>query len=163
MAGKHSDLHKSGPFNMMLPLSSLIVQQKHYLKTPMPIQAEIIFYNEISTIAEKLDQMYTLSATPTPFNLCNIIRTMMFSLILSFPISQDEFRATLIPMVFFATYVVMGLDAVSSEIMDPYGDDPNDLDLKEYRDATLVYVQRILSRNTKGNFFYSVFLDDFFK
>lgn len=127
-----------GPFEKIRSLSYIVTQQKHYLDNPLVIQKEIKILDAIGDMQDILSSMYALSATPTPFNYVNVARTILIAwlgFIPFFELPDIGYRIVLIPIIFFVTFGTMGLDAVGSEITDPFGDDPNDLEIEALRDV----------------------------
>lgn len=144
----------TGPYECLRRLSYIITQQKYFLQEPLVIQKEMKMHEAVSRMNDTLSYLYAISATPVPFNLTNLSRTAFAFWLLSasfFEFDDGELSGMAamikIPVVFFVTFGVLGFDAVSNEITDPFGDDPNDLEMEAYRDvskSTLVFIKRSL-------------------
>merc|ERR1719491_1179874 len=72
-----------------------------------------------------------LISTPFPFPLVQMTRTILFVWLFTLPLSLLKDAG--IPwedmiMIFFVTYGFLGLEYVSIELSDPFGDDDNDFD-----------------------------------
>lgn len=151
-----------GPFEKIRSLSYIVTQQKHYLDNPLVIQKEIKILDAIGDMQDILSSMYALSATPTPFNYVNVARTILIAwlgFIPFFELPDIGYRIVLIPIIFFVTFGTMGLDAVGSEITDPFGDDPNDLEIEALRDAEIAHISRLLSESK--SYYYEIEHDEF--
>merc|ERR1719273_1907097 len=73
-----------------------------------------------------------LSSAPFPFPLVQMARTFLFVWVFTLPfaLNNDIVDATaFIFIIFFISYGVLGLECVSIEMDDPFGDDPNDFDV----------------------------------
>mmetsp|Transcript_8191 Transcript_8191/g.11701 ORF Transcript_8191/g.11701 Transcript_8191/m.11701 type:complete len:123 (-) Transcript_8191:67-435(-) len=70
-----------------------------------------------------------LITTPFPFPLVQMARTFMFLWVFTLPlalIGSDYGVAGIVSLIFILTYGFLGLEYVSMELDDPFGDDPND-------------------------------------
>jgi hypothetical protein len=77
--------------------------------------------------------------TPEPFPLVQMTRTFLFVWVFTLPFAlvqsfNDAFPFILI--VFFITYGFIGLDLVSIEMDDPFGNKPNDFNIEVYAKNT---------------------------
>jgi predicted membrane chloride channel (bestrophin family) len=75
------------------------------------------------------DGLKTLITTPFPFPLVQMTRTFLFFWVFSLPLvfaSDNDRTMEVLVLMFFCTYGFLGLEFVSMEMDDPYGDDPND-------------------------------------
>ena len=69
--------------------------------------------------------------TPFPFPLVQMARTFLFFYVFSFPfalLSDSSSGHVHCIVIFVLTYGFMGLELVSIELEDPFGDDDNDFD-----------------------------------
>jgi predicted membrane chloride channel (bestrophin family) len=67
--------------------------------------------------------------TPVPFPLIQMTRTFLFLYIFTVPfvfLSDDSSTFAHCFTIFLLTYGFMGLEVVSIELDNPFGDDPND-------------------------------------
>ena len=78
--------------------------------------------------------MRKFMTTPVPFPLIQMTRTILLFYLYSFPFvflsDQDPARMMIehCVVVFLLTYGFMGLELVSIELDDPFGNDPNDFE-----------------------------------
>lgn len=79
---------------------------------------------------QKVDQIIT---TPLPMPYANLCKILLTVFLLSMPFFVDYrkgwFANTVIPSM--VSLCLLGIDAIATELEDPFGDDPNDLDLLE--------------------------------
>lgn len=71
--------------------------------------------------------------TPYPFPLVQMTRTFLFLYVFSLPFALADDIDQLTPyllVVFFFTYGFIGLELISIEMDDPFGDDPNDFNVE---------------------------------
>ena len=82
-----------GPYNLLKPLTDSIVQHKMFMREEhaMVIQKEIFIHNEIGMLGETLSNMYTLSATPTPYNLIVSINVSLMQSLSKFEFISSKF------------------------------------------------------------------------
>ena len=150
-SGMRLSLHGSSnydarsPYNSLKKLSTIIAEQDKFLTTPIVIQVEMVFFNNINLMNGVLDELYMTVTTPLPFPLTHIVKIVMFIWAALVPFFiDDSFSFMNIFVVFFLIYAVVGLDAVACEISDPFGDDKNDLEVEKITRATLQHIDRIL-------------------
>merc|ERR1719464_588649 len=75
--------------------------------------------------------LMSLITTPFPFPLVQMARTFLFVWVFSLPFvlaKSIEKRFDLLLVICIITYGFVGLEYVSIELDDPFGDDPNDFD-----------------------------------
>ena len=81
-------------------------------------------------------RLLSLASSPIPFALAQMGRTFLFLWVFSMPLVLvgvvDEFLSAL-QFTFFLTYGFMGLEFVSMMLMQPFGDEPNQLNLTGMR------------------------------
>ena len=110
-------------------LTQSIADQKEMLANPMEIQKEINLLNDVHCMLKSVDVLLSLGATPLSFPFVNIIRITLGCWILIIPFIQKVYSPINFAVVFFLTYAVIGIDSAASEMTDPLGDDPNDLEV----------------------------------
>lgn len=78
---------------------------------------------------EEMDQNIT---TPLPLPYCHLCKTLMLTFLLVFPIvgvsAEDGLMLNVVAPTIIAT-AMFGLESISMEIEDPFGDDDNDFDV----------------------------------
>jgi len=79
---------------------------------------------------EEIDQIIT---TPLPLPYANLCKTLLLCFLLSMPFFVDYklglFANTAIPSL--VSLALLGIDAIATELENPFGDDSNDLDILE--------------------------------
>ena len=71
-------------------------------------------------------------STPYPFPFVQMLRTILFFYVLTLPFALVNDIEQLLPFlftVFLITYGFIGLELISIEMDDPFGDDPNDFNV----------------------------------
>ncbi|KAK9326423.1 Bestrophin, RFP-TM, chloride channel-domain-containing protein [Lipomyces orientalis] len=104
------------------------------------------FFTQTNTLTDILTGTERILRTPLPlaYNiLCNQL-AWIFVLMLPFQlVSALDWVA--IPATVIAGYVILGLAAIGLEIENPFGFDPNDLDLNRYCQTISVEVSMVMS------------------
>ncbi|KAK9367375.1 Bestrophin, RFP-TM, chloride channel-domain-containing protein [Lipomyces kononenkoae] len=104
------------------------------------------FFTQTNTLTEILTGTERILRTPLPlaYNiLCNQL-AWIFVLMLPFQL-VSTLNWVAIPATIIAGYVILGLAAIGLEIENPFGFDPNDLDLNRYCQSISVEVSMIMS------------------
>lgn len=92
-------------------------------------------------------ELLVLASTPLPFPLLQMARTFLFLWTFSLPfVLRGVVEEALVSyvFVFFLTYGFIGLELVSLQLVHPFGDGRNDLNVMGMREATLHGMQRDL-------------------
>ena len=98
----------------------------------MPIQIEMVLYNELNQLHEAFEEMVGYTSIPIPYPLINIVKICIFAWIAVAPfVLGTNHKLNKVLVIFFLIYSVVGLDAVASEAADPFGDDANDLEVEK--------------------------------
>jgi len=120
------------PIVLTLFLRSAIASQREFLSQPIHVNKELRIYAFVSNFVTAYHGLMKLITTPFPFPLVQMARTFLFIWVFSLPFvlvpDIEKFPALLL-LVFFITYGFVGLEFVSIELDDPFGDDPNDFDV----------------------------------
>lgn len=109
-----------------------IASQVEFLQTPMHINKELRLYAIESQFVTAYHGLMKLITTPFPFPLVQMSRTFLAIWVFTLPCAlADDIKSLpgLIFIVFFLTFGFIGLEIVSIELDDPFGDDPNDFDV----------------------------------
>jgi len=133
-----NDFHDKGiPKRLTLmvnELQQIIVAQEKYLENPLEIQKELRLHELIEAFMSAIVELVKYPATPYPFPTAQMSRILLFLWIftLPLPILNNEDNSVVVPSVcmFFITYGFFGLEFVSIELDDPFGDDANDLEIQ---------------------------------
>eukprot|EP00565_Helicotheca_tamesis_P000730 CAMPEP_0185732368 /NCGR_PEP_ID=MMETSP1171-20130828/15898_1 /TAXON_ID=374046 /ORGANISM="Helicotheca tamensis, Strain CCMP826" /LENGTH=252 /DNA_ID=CAMNT_0028401831 /DNA_START=401 /DNA_END=1159 /DNA_ORIENTATION=- len=135
-----SDENFRAPIVLAYNLRSEIMKQRSggYLekkrtdtKTFMHVNEELKVLGFVSDYVAAFHGLKKLMTTPFPFPLVQMARTFLFFWVFTIPFAivgdiSDPIDAMIIN--FFITYGFIGLEYVSMELDDPYGDDANDFD-----------------------------------
>lgn len=105
------------------------------LSTPFHINEELKILQFVGEFNAAYHGLRKLIRTPYPFPLIQMTRTFLFVWVFTLPFSlvgdMDEGRSihySIVIIMFFITYGFIGLEHVSIELEDPWGDEPNDFD-----------------------------------
>merc|ERR1719491_1874590 len=95
----------------------------------MPEEFKLL--GHVTEFTNGYNELNQLITTPFPFPLVQMTRTILFVWLFTLPLSLLKDAG--IPwedmiMIFFVTYGFLGLEYVSIELSDPFGDDDNDFD-----------------------------------
>eukprot|EP00591_Stephanopyxis_turris_P004141 CAMPEP_0195515262 /NCGR_PEP_ID=MMETSP0794_2-20130614/6390_1 /TAXON_ID=515487 /ORGANISM="Stephanopyxis turris, Strain CCMP 815" /LENGTH=481 /DNA_ID=CAMNT_0040643659 /DNA_START=57 /DNA_END=1502 /DNA_ORIENTATION=- len=119
------------PMVLTVFLRSAIASQVEYLEKPIHVNKELRLYQFVSNFVTAYHDLMKLATTPFPFPLVQMGRTILFLWIFTLPcaiMNDVEKLPALMLIIFFSTYGFVGLEFVSIELDDPFGDDPNDFD-----------------------------------
>lgn len=117
------------PFVHLMKLRSIIASHGEALSTPLQAVQELALLKYTANTSKAYHFLQQLSVTRYPFPLVQMTRTFLFIWIFTLPFALVDDVKELIPLitiVFFCTYGLVGLELVSTEIEDPFGEDPND-------------------------------------
>jgi ion channel-forming bestrophin family protein len=88
--------------------------------------------NAMSLISSSFADIAAVQTTPFPFPYAQFTSLFLFSYIMTFPIAYSTDIAYLTPIAsFLISTAFVGLNEVSVQLEDPFGDDANDLPLDE--------------------------------
>lgn len=124
--------NERSPLVLCMFMRSTISSQGDFLDNPMHVNKELRLYKFVSDFVTAYHGLTKLVTTPFPFPLVQMARTFLFTWIFTLPwVLVDEVKKlpALIMVVFFITYAFVGLEFVSIELDNPFGDDPNDFDV----------------------------------
>jgi len=125
------DSHRT-PMILAMFLRSSIASNCEFLSPPMNLNRELKLHSFVSDFISGYHGLTKLIDTQFPFPLAQMTRTFVYIWVYSLPwvLYNDEIQLpALILIVFFITYAFVGLECVSIELDDPYGNDPNDFDV----------------------------------
>jgi predicted membrane chloride channel (bestrophin family) len=127
------DLDARIPFILAHHLRKVILDQRTgaFKEANLHVAEELKILSFIDQYVVAWASLNKLQTTPFPFPLVQMGRTFLFFWIFSLPfvIVKDKMNPTwLMVLMFFITYGFAGLEYVSIELDDPFGNDPNDFD-----------------------------------
>jgi len=85
------------------------------------------------TIQHNFEMAHQIITTPVPLPYANLCKTLLAIFIVSVPFFVD-YRLGVFPNVVIPAVVslaLLGIDAIATELENPFGDDDNDLDIQE--------------------------------
>mmetsp|Transcript_34223 Transcript_34223/g.107382 ORF Transcript_34223/g.107382 Transcript_34223/m.107382 type:complete len:467 (+) Transcript_34223:123-1523(+) len=104
-------------------------------KQPWGIKERFLAGLEVLLLAmqHKFEMTHQIITTPVPLPYANLCKSLLLLFLLSLPFFTDSslgwFANTIIPMLI--SLAVLGIDAIATELENPFGDDDNDLELME--------------------------------
>ena len=110
-------------------LTETIVSQSSRLKKALPLPREMKLLNSVDSFMGGYFGLRKFISTPTPFPLIQLSSTFLFLYVFTIPCVLLGDDSGLVAHMFFAFLITMGfigLNAVSIELDNPFGDDPND-------------------------------------
>lgn len=112
-------------------LRKVISQQKNFLESELPFQKESVLLDYVSNFLTAYGDLEKFFTTPFPFPFVQMGRTLLFVWMFTLPFAitngiAKSFASMVI--IFLLTYGFVGLEYVSMELDDPFGDDANDID-----------------------------------
>lgn len=122
------------PMELVSYVHAAITLHKKYLKEPLIIHKELKLHQYASDFTSYYHELAKFSATPYPFPTAQMTRIFLFVWMFSLPFAliHDVTEVYSIAIIiFFITYGFFGLEFVSIELDDPFGEDPNDLEMKK--------------------------------
>jgi len=102
------------------------------------VNRELKLYGFVSSFVESYHVLSRLIDTPFPFPLAQMNRTFVFIWVYTLPwvLYEDGIRFPYLCFTaFFISFAFMGLEYVSIELDDPFGEDPNDFDVLRLADV----------------------------
>ena len=120
------------PLVLTLFLRTVIASHIHQMSSELQIGHEMVLFEYTTEIMEAYSNIMVYMSTPYPFPFVQMSRTLLFLYVLTLPIALAHDVKQLVPylcLVFFMTYGFIGLELISIEMDDPFGDDPNDFDI----------------------------------
>mmetsp|Transcript_16577 Transcript_16577/g.24865 ORF Transcript_16577/g.24865 Transcript_16577/m.24865 type:complete len:534 (+) Transcript_16577:222-1823(+) len=129
------DDNERAPMILAMFLRSTIASHAEFLsktRPPLHINKEMKLYGCVSEFVSAYHGLMKMMDTPFPFPLAQMNRTFLFMWVYTLPwaLYNDDIKIPgLVLFVFFITYAFIGLEFVSIELDDPWGEDPNDFDV----------------------------------
>ncbi len=125
------------PILMMFFLRHSIVRNMNGISNDLPWGIRERFVPTMSGLVSSMMHSFEMAnqimVTPVPLPYANLMRTLMLVFLFSMPFFIDYrlgwFVNTVIPLVM--SLALLGIDAIGTELENPFGDDANDLDIDE--------------------------------
>lgn len=123
--------HQRNPLSMAIHLRSAIASHVKYLSRPLEANQELRLLSCTSDFVSAYHGLVKLITTPFPFPLVQMTRTSLFVWVFTLPFALMSNRVGFFayPLTFFLTYGFIGLEVVSIELDDPFGNDANDINV----------------------------------
>jgi len=121
------------PQILTLFLRAVIASHEHELSQPLQAVQELHLHALTADFLTAYTNIMSYVNTPYPFPLVQMTRTFLFLYVFSLPFALADDIKQLAPyllVVFFFTYGFIGLELISIEMDDPFGDDPNDFNVE---------------------------------
>ena len=135
---KQALLHSLGladersPLVLAMFLRTSIAAHVENLSTPLDVNQELQLLDDTADFIAAYHGLMKLITTPFPFPLMQMNRLLLFVWVFTLPFALNATVEKVLPLcfvVFFLTYGFCGLELISMELDDPFGDDPNDFDV----------------------------------
>jgi predicted membrane chloride channel (bestrophin family) len=128
-----ADENFRAPIVLAYNLRQAILAQRNgeYLEKRMHVNEELKILGFVSDYVTAFHGLKKLITAPFPFPLVQMTRTFLFFWVFSLPlvlVHAIPQPVQVMVIMFFVTYGFLGLEYVSMELDDPFGDDPNDFD-----------------------------------
>eukprot|EP00549_Striatella_unipunctata_P025275 CAMPEP_0118716282 /NCGR_PEP_ID=MMETSP0800-20121206/27402_1 /TAXON_ID=210618 ORGANISM="Striatella unipunctata, Strain CCMP2910" /NCGR_SAMPLE_ID=MMETSP0800 /ASSEMBLY_ACC=CAM_ASM_000638 /LENGTH=133 /DNA_ID=CAMNT_0006622661 /DNA_START=115 /DNA_END=513 /DNA_ORIENTATION=- len=98
----------------------------------MHVNEELRILGFVTDFMKAFHNLHYAITTPFPFPLVQMCRTFLFVWVFTLPLclvkNLNIHIVQVCVIMFFITYGFLGLEYVSMELDDPFGDDPNDFD-----------------------------------
>eukprot|EP00586_Coscinodiscus_wailesii_P018437 CAMPEP_0172499306 /NCGR_PEP_ID=MMETSP1066-20121228/125330_1 /TAXON_ID=671091 /ORGANISM="Coscinodiscus wailesii, Strain CCMP2513" /LENGTH=329 /DNA_ID=CAMNT_0013272971 /DNA_START=319 /DNA_END=1308 /DNA_ORIENTATION=+ len=127
--------NERSPLILITFLRTAIATHVNNLDTPLDVNQELLLFTFAKNLFTAYHNFAKLSMVPFPFPLLQMTRTFLFvwTFTLPFALATDiSALPAILVMIFVITYGVLGLEFVSIEMDDPFGDDPNDFDVMSF-------------------------------
>lgn len=113
---------------------------KDVLNDPLVSAEQMALIGKIGDFVKAFGEVKKLMTTPFPFPLVQMTRWFLFAWIFTLPMTLTEamtYISETMVVVFFITYGFLGIEYVSIELDDPYGNDPSDFDYGGMAEITI--------------------------
>jgi predicted membrane chloride channel (bestrophin family) len=120
---------------MTLFLRSTLAAHAESLATPLSAVEQARLWNICEAFVKAFHGMLKLTTTPFPFPMVQMARFFLFVWIYTLPfalVNVIQKLPALLVLVFCITFGFIGLEQVSIELDDPYGDDDGNIPIEEY-------------------------------
>jgi predicted membrane chloride channel (bestrophin family) len=124
--------NERSPLVLTLFLRTVIASHIHQLSSALQVPHEMALFQYTTEIMEAYSNIMVYMSTPYPFPFVQMLRTILFFYVLTLPFALVNDIEQLVPYlftVFLITYGFIGLELISIEMDDPFGDDPNDFNV----------------------------------
>jgi putative membrane protein len=126
---------RHAPSAIALQLTKLV--REVYDRTPFPLVALNNFDMCIQRLVDAIGACERIRKTPLPFAYVVHLRRalVVYCFTLPFALLDPQMKFAMVVEVFVISFIFFGIEEIGVEIEGPFGDDANDLDLKEMCDS----------------------------
>jgi len=139
--------NERAPLVLTLFLRTVIASHFHNLSEPLDVSEELLLLSLTSDFLTAYHGLMKLMATPYPFPLVQMTRTLLFVWVFTLPFALASDISGTIPLLFvnfFCTYGFIGLELISIEIENPFGTDPNTFSAKALSEVVISDIEVML-------------------
>ena len=130
----------------------LIYDHELYLNATIPPPAELKLHRYLDRATLAYSKTVKFSSTPIPYPICHLVKlllvvfTIVTPSVLVYEFKSAGYDYAIIPALicFVTVYGFSAIEAITLELDDPFGDDPNDLELKGILDSAAIHVLQAL-------------------
>ncbi|CAG8560013.1 11521_t:CDS:2 [Dentiscutata heterogama] len=116
------------PLEISIYLSDYVTTQLDEGRVSVPVSNSML--QNVNTLIECLSSFERILRTPIPLAYAIHLSQTVWIYCLSLPFQLvASVGWSTIPIVFFASFILLGIERIAAEIENPFGYDPNDLDL----------------------------------
>ena len=136
------------PLTLAENVHDCIILHKNYIlgEHQLTIHHEMLLHHFTTKMLDEYVEVGKFKETPTPYPLVQVCRTILYCYLLALPLFlSEDFNFANIFSMFFACYGLFGLELVSDEIGDPFGEDDNDIDIQKLKNHTVWHIDHLLS------------------
>ncbi|KAI8801630.1 Bestrophin, RFP-TM, chloride channel-domain-containing protein [Cladochytrium replicatum] len=129
------------PLEILNYLSVYIGEAKLAEKIDAIVQSNMV--SAVNNLVDSLCSLERIRTSPVPLAYITHVRTVLYVYLIALPFQMlsAAYWAT-IPFCMVTTFAMLGIDMISGEIENPFGEDENDLNIAEYCHSISVELQR---------------------
>ncbi|CAB9523489.1 UPF0187 protein [Seminavis robusta] len=145
---KYNDTgHITDPLDVAGALYTILERNDEFLEKPIHFLRMNAMFSCISKFIDTYYHLTKFTTTPIPFAVGNMGRTALVVWIFTIPfvlVNQIDELVACVGLVFAITYAFVGLEFVVIELHDPFGDDPNDIEVERLCETTIRGIEKDL-------------------
>lgn len=144
--------HNGDPFSLATQLHELVSANNEYLNCRFDSLREIKLHDMVEEVTYSYACLTKFSECPAPFGVTHltVVLSSLFGFIIPLVVFNTMFETVnLIGSIlcsFLIVTCILNVQYVSAELDDPFGSDPNDLELEKLMDGATLHIFRILGR-----------------
>jgi len=151
---------ETSPLLFSLFLRTTIITNRDYLEIPLIPHYEMKLLSYVEDFVNSYHSLMCINATQFPFPIVQMCQTLLWLWVLTLPFAlRDDYTSPdkivqNIVLIILLTYGFIGLEMVSIELDEPFGDDLNDFDIKYLTQKTIndiiIYLKAACEDNDVG-------------